>query len=328
MKKYPQSILVVTLSNIGDVVMTTPVIMALVQRFPAARMTVVVGPKAIGAIEKSPHIHRVVVYDKKADLISKWTFLRELRKEKYDLVVDLRNTAIPFLVSCKKRSPLFRKFKKINMRDRHLEVLEMMGGLSRSLGIVPMPHPFQFFDGKDEASCRTKLKEQGITQESGWILVAPGAASGRKRWPADSFREVIKELLARTGKQALLIGSGDERPIAEEVAKGLPGSVKTLCGKMSLSETAWLISRAALVIANDSAIMHLGFEIGTPTVGVFGPTDHEKYGHSGPRFRIAREDAVKCGCGSEELSYAERSCFHGLKPEKVIVLGMEIINKE
>ncbi len=320
--------------------MTTPVIMALVQRFPAARMTVVVGPKAIGAIEKSPYIHRIVVYNKKTDLFSKLKFVRELRKEKYDLVVDLRNTAIPFLVSCKKRSPLFRKFTKVNMRDRHLEVLEMMRGLSRSFGTVPMPSkqmgqapfpsenepvpPFQFFDGKDEASCRTKLKGQGITQESGWILVAPGAASGRKRWPADSFRDVIRELLAKTGKQVLLVGSGDERPIAEEVANGLSGAVKILCGKMSLSETAWLISQASLVVANDSAIMHLGFEIGTPTVGVFGPTNHEKYGHEGPKFRIAREDGARCGCSSEKLHYAERSCFHGLKPERVIAMCLEI----
>lgn len=315
----PKSILVVTLSNIGDVVMTTPVVMSLAEMFPEAKITVVVGPKARAILEKSRDLHRVVVYDKKADFRGKLRFLKELRKDRYDWIVDLRNTAIPFLVPCKKRSPLFRKFTKTNMRERHLEILKMMG-----LDGPPSP-VFQFFDVKDEVSCLAKLKERGVHDKRGWILVAPGAASERKRWPAESFRELVRELSIRTGKKILLIGSGEERLIAEAVSSTIPLSCQVLCGEMSLSETAFMISRAALVVANDSAIMHLGFEMGTPTVGLFGPTDHEKYGHQGRYFRIAREDAVQCGCRSDRLPYAERNCFHGLMPPKVLALCLELL---
>ncbi len=314
------NILVVTLSNLGDVIMTTPVMMELLVRFPGARLTAVVGPRAKCVLEKSADIHRIVVYDKKADLFSKWLFLRELRRERYDWVVDLRNTAIPFLVSGKKRSSLFRKFTKVNMRERHLEILEMMG---MKLGNPP---PFRFFDQADENACLEKVASQGVPEKNGWILVAPGAASEKKRWPVEHFREVIRTLALRTGKKIFLIGSRDERPIAEAVAREMPGAVRVLCGSMTLAETAALISRAALVIANDSAIMHLGFELGIPTVGVFGPTDHEKYGHAGPAFRIAREDGDSCSCNSRELPYAARTCFHGLKPEKVLMRASELLN--
>jgi len=279
----------------------------------------VVGPKAKPVLEKSARLHRIVIYDKKADLRGKWKFLRELWQDRYDLAVDLRNTAIPFLVLAPVRSPLFRKFTKTNMRERHLEVLEMMGLKT------PPPASFQFFDEKDAVSCLAKLKEKGIGEERGWILLAPGAASERKRWPAGSFREVATELLKRTGKKVVLIGSGDERPIAEEVNRGIRPACPVLCGEMSLSETSFLISRASLVVANDSAIMHLGFEAGALTVGLFGPTDHEKYGHEGRHFRIAREDGTKCGCSSDRLPYAERSCFHGLAPKKVLELCFEIL---
>jgi ADP-heptose:LPS heptosyltransferase len=105
-------ILVITLSNFGDVILTTPVIMRLVRKFPEARITVVVGPRAQSVLQRSPDIHKIVVYDKKASLWGKIKFILELRKTKYDWVVDLRNTAIPFLVSCKHRTPLFRKFSK------------------------------------------------------------------------------------------------------------------------------------------------------------------------------------------------------------------------
>lgn len=319
-KQEPQSILVVTLSNLGDVIMTTPVIMALAGKFPKARMTVVVGPRAQCLLTKNPHIHRIVVYDKKAGLLDKWEFLKELRREKYDWVVDLRNTAIPFLVSCRKRPPLFRKFRKVNMRDRHLEALSLMG-IS-----VGFPLPFQFFDAADEASCLAKLNQRGISEKDGWILIAPGAASGRKRWPVMHFREVILRLLDLTNKRVLLIGAENEKPIAEAVKKNMRPMVQVFCGDTTMNETAALISKASLVIANDSAIMHLAYELGTPAVGVFGPTDHEKYGHAGKYFRVAREDAVICGCDSHKLPYAERSCFHDLAPDRVFELATELLN--
>ncbi len=318
--KTAENILVVTLSNFGDVILTTPVIMALVKKYPGARVTVVVGPRARSVLQKSPDIHRIVIYDKKAPLLEKLKFIAELRKAKYDRVVDLRNTAIPFLVSCKKRSPLFRKFTKVNMRDRHLEVLATV---ERD---IPQGPVFRFFKEEDEAFAMRVLEAANIPGKRDWILVAPGAASERKRWPVEHFTETIRVLHERTGKKVLLVGTLEERPVAEKIAAALPGITGVVCGDLIFPETAALVAKAALVIANDSAVMHLGYELGTPTVGIFGPTDHEKYGHEGPRFRIARGDAGKCPCESHKLHRAERSCFHGLMPEKVIELSLELLH--
>lgn len=324
MSQDPKSILVVTLSNIGDVIMTTPVMMALRNRYPSARITVVVGPKAKPLLEKSKDLHRVIVYDKKAGWLSKGRFLLELWKDRYDVAVDLRNTAIPFLVFASRKSPLLRTFKNINMRNRHLEVLEKTIGVTPPLKTGCDPD-FQFFDIPDELAVLKKLKAAGVSSSSGWILIAPGAASERKRWPMTSFREVTRYMALKTGKDVFLVGSKEERLISDAVGKDLIPSVKNFCGETTLSETAFLISRASVVIANDSAIMHLGYELGVPTVGIFGPTDHEKYGHTGKKFKIAREEEILCGCGSGRLPSAERNCFHGLKPEKVIQLSEELL---
>ena len=313
-----KNILVITLSNIGDVIMTTPVIMALVAQFPAARITVLVGPKAYAILEKSPQIHQLIAYHKKAGFIAKWKLLQALKKNHYDCIVDLRNTPIPALISCKNHSPFIRRFRKTNMRERHLEILEMMG-----LG-VPNPPPFQFFDATDEQSGLAALQDSGISETTGWIMAAPGAASAKKRWPATHFQDVIRPLAVGMGKKVLLIGAGNERPIAEAVGQGLTDAV-VLCGEITLPETAALLAKAALVLANDSAIMHLGFELGVPTVGIFGPTDHEKYGHASEKFRIACEEGVACSCHSQRRHYAERDCFHGLGPEKVLRLCTELL---
>jgi heptosyltransferase-2 len=206
------------------------------------------------------------------------------------------------------------------MRDRHLEMLKKVEpGISAS-------SPFHFFNKADEVFAMRVLEVAKIPERSGWILVAPGAASERKRWPVRYFKEVIRTLHERTGKKILLVGTLNERPVADGLLAELPGIVGVLCGDLVLPETVALIANASLVVANDSAIMHLGFELGTPTVGIFGPTDHEKYGHEGPKFRVAREEAQACSCESGKLPRAERSCFHGLKPEKVVKLSLELLN--
>ena len=313
-----KNILVITLSNLGDVIMTTPVIMALAAEFPDSNITVVVGPKAETVLKRSEIIGKIVVYDKKANIFSKINFLKELRKNKYDSVVDLRNTAIPFLVSCKKRSPLFREFKFLNKRENHLEVLKMMKMEVKETDV------FKFFSNEDERNVFEKLKAKGIQDNGDWILVAPGAASERKRWDLDNFREVIRALSFKTKKTILLVGDKNERPISEGVARGMSEAIHVVAGETSLSESAALVSRASLVISNDSAIMHLGFEMKRPTVGIFGPTDHMKYGHQGDFFRLAYEDKEKCSCEDDKKPYSERTCFHGLKPEKVLERCLEL----
>ena len=314
-----QHILVITLSNLGDVIMTTPVIMALATRFPSAKLTVLVGPKARALFDKSPHLHQVVVYDKNADWRGKWRLLRALRRVRYDCVVDLRHTPIPWLLRCQQRSPLFRRFRKTNQRDRHWEILEMMGFA------LPRPPVLSFFDQADVRVSLEKLRTQGLLNAGGWIIAAPGAASEKKRWPVESFQAVLDELTKRTGCSIVLVGAPNERPIADAVARGLAGSVVVLCGETTINETAALLSRAALILANDSAIMHLGFELDVPTVGIFGPTRHEQYGHTGQRFRIAHADATGCSCNAPLLPEHERSCFHGLQAEQVLALCMALV---
>lgn len=91
-------ILFITLSNIGDVILTFPVFDALHERFPDARISVVLGPKAKALFEGNPFVDQLVVFDKRSTLKEKWRWLRELRRERFDLVVDLRNSMMPYLV--------------------------------------------------------------------------------------------------------------------------------------------------------------------------------------------------------------------------------------
>lgn len=312
-------ILVITLSNLGDVIMTTPVMMRLRQEFPQSEISVVVGPKAAGLLKQSRNIQDVVIYDKRAKLKEKKAFISGLRKQVWDWVVDLRHTAIPVLVKNRKRSPILRKHRKKMKREAHLEVLEWMG-----LTSLPI-EPFDFYQEQDQSSLLLKLKQLGVEEDGGWIVMAPGAASERKRWGLRNFRELAEKLAAKTGKVILLAGSPEEKNIAEKAARDLKARVVLVCGETSLAESAAMIARAALVVANDSAMMHLGFELQVPTVGIFGPTDSKLYGHMGPRFRVAAADPNLCPCEDHLKPRAERTCFHKLSVDRVLNLCEELL---
>lgn len=318
----PQKILVITLSNLGDVIMTTPVIMRLHQEFPDAKISVVVGPKARGLLAQSQIIHEVIAYDKRAKFKDKKEFILGLRKQTWDWVVDLRHTAIPILVQNGKRSPLLlRRHRQKMKREAHLEVLEWMGLPSRTT------EPFDFFQEKDSVSLLSKLRERGVSESSGWIVIAPGAASERKRWSSKMFRDLTERLALKTGKTILLAGSPEEKNIAEKVLRGLDARAIVVCGETNLAESAAMIARASLVIANDSAMMHLGFELNVPTVGIFGPTNHAQYGHVGEKFRIAAADPKLCFCKDHLKSKAERSCFHGLNVDQVFKCCDDLLSR-
>lgn len=277
-----RNVLVVTLSNIGDVILTTPVITSLRSQFPNSKLTVVVGPKAAPLLEGSRLIDRLLVYDKGEGGSHKLKLVRALREEFYDTVVDLRNSAFPFLVRADRRSPVFRVHQAKPARSRHLEVLQWM----KLSG--PDSLTFDFFSKRDEGSLLEKLSAKGLTPSVPLVVVAPGAGSEAKRWQIEGFRDVIKGLVKDQDRRIVIVGDEKEAPLGWTLTLADPDRVVNFAGELRLRELAALVSQAKLVLTNDSAVMHLGHELNRPVVAIFGPTDPARYGREGKLWRIVR----------------------------------------
>ena len=95
-KKKLQRILIVTLSNFGDVVLTLPVIASVKKAFPKAAVSIIIGEKAHQLLCENKVFSEVIVYQKSASLFEKIKFIMHLRRQRFDFVLDLRNTLIPF----------------------------------------------------------------------------------------------------------------------------------------------------------------------------------------------------------------------------------------
>ena len=121
-----KKILFITLSNIGDVIMTLPALDTLREHFPQAKITCLVGPRPRQIFEENPFIDRLMIFDKHAGVAQNFRLFKELKKEKFDMVVDLRNSAFGVLLPARYKIPMFLRIpvKIKHMKDRHLYKVE------------------------------------------------------------------------------------------------------------------------------------------------------------------------------------------------------------
>lgn len=313
-------ILVISLTNLGDVILTTPVMSALRKRFPEAFISVLIGPKAEMLLKGSETINRVVIYNKKfLSWAEKWKMVLKLKEEKFDLVVDLRNTAIPLIIQAKTWEGI-RLFpsREIQMRKRHLERLQF-------LNILDDQNHFNFFSELEKKSAAEKLKQNGIDFEKSYVAIAPGAGSYLKRWNVERFGEVLRMLKAKN-KQVVIVGSEAEKELGEKIKSQSTQNIFNSCGLLTLRELAALIRYAALVIACDSAIMHLANEQDVPVVSIFGPTDDQKYARFSPKTRIIRRSLDCSPCERAHCKFERQHCMEDILAEDVFRASWELLS--
>ncbi|MBF0331102.1 MAG: glycosyltransferase family 9 protein [Candidatus Omnitrophica bacterium] len=260
-----EQVLVVSLSNIGDVVLTFPVLDVVHARFPSAEVHVVVGPKAAALLSRIPWI-KVIVYNKKMSAAAKWNWFLALRSHRFDLVVDLRNSMLPLLLNAAVVTGPLLHVPKVHMQQKHLARLKSVVG--ETLQEVPRAcfAPEGVFD-----------TDRLVAGTRGYVVVAPGAADLRKRWGEDRFLQVIQHL-RRRGRDVVLLGDKQDALVSSRLVAAVGDGVIDLCGKTGLDELMPVIDRAVLAITNDSGIMHLASYANKPTVALFGPTDPFFYG--------------------------------------------------
>lgn len=256
-KSSVNDILVISLSNIGDVVLTTPVIDVLLASFPKAKLTVVIGPKAKNIFDGQPRIQTVVVEKAKP-----FAYYREWFAQlgRFDVVIDLRQTLMPLLLKHRWRTSLFPTKPRGHMAQKHL---------SRLKGVFPQ--------ASNQAINLAIVPKRLNLPLASFIAVAPGAADSAKRWPIAKFSELVKQLVIQ-GENVLMIGDGQDALLTKEIMDLKLQGVETLAGKTDLRELAFVLSKARLLIAHDSGIMHLANYFGVPQVILWGKTDLKKYG--------------------------------------------------
>ncbi|MEW5895708.1 MAG: glycosyltransferase family 9 protein [Candidatus Omnitrophota bacterium] len=315
-----KKVLVISLSNLGDIILTFPVIDILRRDFAQADLSVMIGPRGKSLLIDNPKVDHLYIYDKHMGLRNKIRWIAQLRKEKFDLIVDLRHGILPLILRTKYRTPLIRRrILDEHYRDQHLRYLYAVHPAHLSNERYAF-YPLE----KDVDSVKSILREH-FQPEDPIAVMAPGAADHRKRWTEDGFAKVADQLAQQKGLHIVFVGSENDSPIISRIMARMQRSALDLSGKISFPQTGIIMRLAKIVIANDSSAMHLASYLGVPLIALYGPTNPVKSGPWGnwSGFIQHNEDCMAC---CEKIPDAEHSCMNAIQPAEVIAMAERLMN--
>jgi len=309
-KTRVKRILVITLSNVGDIILTMPSIGALAREFPEARMDVMVGPAGRELFSADPRIFKLIIYDKHLPITEKRRLQQKLKRLHYDLVADFRNTLFGLLIGPRFRTATVQRFPKkiMHSMDRHLYRL-------KSLGMKDLERKsYIYIPEKDEEYAAGLLKECAIGDS--YVVVNPGAKSHLKRWTAEGFAAVCDRLIRECGASIVFIGLKEDREVIESVIKKMKERSHNLAERTNIRQLAGLLKRAKLLVTNDSAPLHLGCAVGVKVLALFGPTDPMKYGPIG-EFDAVMNEKLSCAPCESAVCKHNYECMKLILPDTV-----------
>ena len=289
------SILIIRPGGIGDAVLLIPVIRALKEKYPAAKITVLAERRNNAAFALCADVDCVLCYDRSFDLL---TAIRA----NYDVVIDTeqwhrlsavmaRLTRAPMLIgyATNERSRMFDWRIPYSHDDYESE---SFFNLAAPLDVLSRQVAERFLE-IPEAAIANASKMLIDLDSTGFVAVFPGASIAERRWGGDRFRHVAV-LLSTLGIQVVVVGGNEDREQGEVIVAG--GVGLNLAGRTSLVETAAVIDKSVLLVSGDSGVLHIAVGLGKPTVSLFGPGRARKWAPRGRRHSVINKELPCSPC--------------------------------
>lgn len=270
-------VLLITANRLGDAVLTSGAVPYLAARYPGARLTVACGALPAPLFAAMPEVAEVWPIRKKARAGHWWGLWRQAAGRRWTHVVDLRGSAFAYTVLTCHRT-VMRPDRSLRHRVLHL---------TETLGASEPLAPRLCWSEADAAAAAERLGSDGP-----WLAIGPTANWPGKTWPAERFGAVAQALTGpgglMAGARVLIAGAPGEEAMARPVFDALPAERTVPAFGWPLPVLAAALARARLYIGNDSGLMHMAAAVGTPTVGLFGPSRPELYAPWGGHSRVVR----------------------------------------
>jgi len=322
----PQKILIVKPSSLGDVVHSLAFLNAVREQFPDAEIHWVVARGLEGLLTGHPMIKKIWVINKdmwkKLSQISSsfseiQSLLRNLRKEHYDIVVDLQGLLRSGIITMATGAPVRIGFMEAREGSRFFYTHRVKGG--KDIHAVDRYLKIASFLGCDITDVRFPLPLKVTSSplphhhstDKAYAIMVPGARWRTKRWPPEYFGELTSLLPIKT----VIVGSRADVDIANRIVALSNGRALSLAGNTEISELVEIMRGARFVVSNDSGPMHIAAALGIPVFAIFGPTDPMRTRPYGEGHTIIREDISCIPCFKRKCG--DLKCMENLSVEKV-----------
>jgi ADP-heptose:LPS heptosyltransferase len=307
----PQNILIIDFGQIGDVILSLPALKAIRGRFPAAKITVMVGKSGAEIIEISGFVDERITVDrvklrdgKKLESIKEvLKIVKDVRRRKFDFVIDLHslyetnllgyfsgakyrlyinreNRSLDFLANFQPKPPL--ENKKLHLTDQYLNVLKPLGIENAPCFVKIQPR------AKDLQKVENLLQTAQLKQLVGLF---PGAGNTSRRWSLKKFAETAQSLSKDKNLQTIVFLGPEEENLRFEVEEKFPTETIIL-DKLSLLELVAALSKLSVLISNDTGAIHLGGVVGTAIVLVMDRRAPTTYLPLTEKIRVVNNDTI------------------------------------
>ena len=288
--KAPRRILLVVTLRIGDVLLSTPLLRSLRQAWPQAEIEMLVFEHTDGILLCNPDIQRVITVPGRPGF---WKHLRLLASlfRRYDLALTTLMSDRPVLYawiagrtrigmmdnSRKQRWKQYLLSRWAMFDDINTHTVLMNLKLADLLGIKRSYEVVVSWSPSDENSVAGTLPFDLRSEAYAVLHMYPKFSY--KMWRRDGWVELAQWLMAK-GIRPVLSGGNfpDELAYVEQIFSLMPAGTVNMAGKLSLAQSAFLISRARCYVGPDTALTHVAAALGIPTVALFGPSNPVKWG--------------------------------------------------
>ncbi|MDH4225522.1 MAG: glycosyltransferase family 9 protein [Deltaproteobacteria bacterium] len=342
-KRLPPNprVLIIRFSSLGDVVKCTGLPRQIKAAYPDARITFLTSDSFLPIIADHPHLDSAIGFHRREGATGLWRLARRLKREKFDLVVDVHRSPRSRLLGWWLGAPRTAYSKRTWQRllliqwgintyrqppGKEADFLAAVApwgvaddGLGTYIHLAPLDRKGRLSQKfAAELSVLDGWRSQGVPVAG----LAPVAAWDLKRWPPAHVRGWMEGFIRRTGGGIVLFGGPGDKDLPP-LAQGLERHVLVLAGKTSLLESAWFAAKTDVCVANDTGMSHIAEAVGRDVVALFGPTSRELgYFPVRPTSRVV-ELPLRCrpcsrNGGGRCRHPVEKACLEWITPAMVL----------
>jgi heptosyltransferase-2 len=330
-------VLVKEVNWLGDLVISLPALRAIRAAYAHARLAVLVKQELASFFDGASWIDEVIPYASGGFFRAPTASLRianQLRSRKFDLAVlfpgSFSSALWVTLAGIPRRAGYSTDGRGFMLSHRGTPPADALAGhqafywlamVRETLGLAPVP---------DAQHHRLEVGGENLTRMRGWIAkrrhnadaplvaIAPAAAYGpAKEWPLVRYAALIDLLATRFGAETVLVGAPGERTKCEQVAATSKAGALIAAGETNVGELIALLSLCQGFAGNDSGAMHLAGALWIPTVGIFGSTNPNRTGPTGPKAGFIYRPLECSPCLERECRFGHYNCLRQITPEEV-----------
>jgi lipopolysaccharide heptosyltransferase II len=356
-KKWQRAdnILCIRLDSLGDILMTTPALRALKEGYPGRRLTLLTSKSGAGIAPLIPEVDETITYDPpwmKAsappqDSSLEFQMIDRLRQAGFDAAVIFTTfsqsplpaalmtflAGIPLRLAHCRENPYYLLTDWVHETDhfgqaeirhevrRQLDLVASIGIRTRDehLSLQVPPAALERIGG-----C---LEQIGLDVNRPWVILHPGSTAPSRRYPPQNFARVAQRLASSHGWQILFTGTKTELDLIESIREIMQADSFSLAGRLGIDEFAALISKAPLLISNNTGPVHMAAALNTPVVDLYALTNPQHTPWMVPHRTLYHDVPCKY-CYKSICPLGHHDCLRLVPPEDVVSAALELLTEQ